>query len=80
MQVRKKDWEVRRNVCTQEKKYYKYDNELMINTEVRKYGRVNVPPLSAYGVLVVPPAEYALIGTGQGRGRLHALVADDGVL
>mmetsp|Transcript_47801 Transcript_47801/g.108476 ORF Transcript_47801/g.108476 Transcript_47801/m.108476 type:complete len:236 (-) Transcript_47801:64-771(-) len=36
-------------------------------------------PLAAYGVLVVPPAEDALVGAGEGRGGLHALVAGDAV-
>ena len=38
--------------------------EIIVNVEgARKYG-VHVPPLSAYGVLVVSPAEHALVGAG----------------
>mmetsp|Transcript_26654 Transcript_26654/g.79508 ORF Transcript_26654/g.79508 Transcript_26654/m.79508 type:complete len:338 (-) Transcript_26654:402-1415(-) len=42
--------------------------------------RVHAPlPLLAHRVLVVPPAEGALVGTGQRRRRLHALVRRDAV-
>ena len=62
-------------------RYCKSHYELIINVKGKcKYGRVHVPPLGAYGVLVVSPAEHALVGTGQGWGRFHALVTDGGVL
>ena len=41
---------------------------------------VHLPaPLSPDGIGVVAPTEDALVGTGQGRSRLHASVAFDAV-